>query len=156
MRRSMTYVCVLLLTRFSSTSVASQSVLGAPFAAGHRAAEESTPPQALPSNGERRELQLDEYKRLRAQALANARVRLSPRAKNPGISQGGLDPVIVSKLQKQRAYPERPNPLISTPSATVGTAELTTYSMGDSSRLGKSPNPGLLAQSAASRSRNPK
>jgi hypothetical protein len=51
-----------------------------------------------------RALPAEEYKRLRTDVLAQAKVRLSPKWKNPGISQNGLDTAIVSGLQGQREY----------------------------------------------------
>jgi hypothetical protein len=46
----------------------------------------------------------DDYKQLRAEALANAEVRLTARHKNPRISSSGLDPTVLSALEQQQAY----------------------------------------------------
>lgn len=42
--------------------------------------------------------------RLRATSLAKAATHLSPKWKNPGISERGLDPVIVTALQEEQTY----------------------------------------------------
>jgi hypothetical protein len=106
-------------------------------------------------NPERRQMPPEEYEKVCAQVLAHAKVQLSPKLKNPGISQSGLDPAVVSALQEQRAYLDEPHALNRTPSAPAGSAKLTNYGVGNSS-LGKDLNPGLLPQPGDSRSRNPK
>lgn len=51
-----------------------------------------------------RETASDDYKQLRAEALANAEVRVTARRKNPRISSSGLDPAVLSTLEQQQAY----------------------------------------------------
>lgn len=66
----------------------------------------------------RRELAPDDYKQLRAEALANAGVRVTSRWKNPRISRGGLDAAFLSMLDRQQGYLAS-HPLLSDP-VTMG------------------------------------
>ena len=110
----------------------------------------------VPPNPERRQMPAEEYEKVCAQVLAHTKVQLSPKLKNPGISQSGLDPAVVSALEEQRAYLDEPRALLAAPNAPAGSAKLTNYGVGNSSLPGKDLNPGLLAQPVDSRSRNPK
>src|SRR5260370_12987948 len=53
----------------------------------------------------------DDHRQLRAEALANAEVRVTARRKNPRISRAGLDPAVLSTLVQQQEYlASRPAP----------------------------------------------
>jgi hypothetical protein len=53
-----------------------------------------------------KEIAADDYKQLRAQALATARVLVAPRQKNPGITNAGWKPAVSRVLDQQQAYLE--------------------------------------------------
>ena len=78
-----------------------------PFTAAHQSARMFWGARA---SGETTE---DAYKQLRAEALANAEVRVRPRRKNPGIAPSGLGPAVLTALDQQQAYlASRPRPSV--------------------------------------------
>jgi hypothetical protein len=62
--------------------------------------------QTVSSRTQRGSLPLDEYQKVRAQALKKATVLQGPKSKNPAISSYGLTPSILRALQEQRTYLE--------------------------------------------------
>lgn len=62
--------------------------------------------QSASSSTRRDTLSLDEYEKLRAQALKTATDSPGPRLRNPAISSGGLAPGILRALREQRTYLE--------------------------------------------------
>jgi hypothetical protein len=51
-----------------------------------------------------KEIAPDDYKQLRARALAAAEVRVAPRQRNPGITSGGWEPEVSRILDQQQTY----------------------------------------------------
>ncbi len=64
---------------------------------------------------------VDEYQKLWSQVLANARVAVGPKLKNPAISSNGLTPSVVRALLEQRSYLEA-HGIVSLTRAPVNTS----------------------------------
>lgn len=99
-------------------------LLGRSLAAGH---EQSTAPfreikessAVITAEGlASRETAPDDYKQLRAEALAKAEVRVTSRLKNPRLSSSGFDPAVLTTLEEQRVHLETEHPLRSGAGAT--------------------------------------
>jgi len=76
-------------------------------------------------------LPLDDYQKLRAQALKKATVLRGPKSKNPAISSYGLTPGILRTLQEQRTYLETHGTV--TLAAIKGVRQLAGNNPGESS-----------------------
>jgi hypothetical protein len=81
----------------------SPAVVYAPVAAPVRETKE-TRAGVLVEGSVSKETAADDYKQLRAEALANAEVRVTARRKNPRVSSRGLDPGVLGTLAQQQAY----------------------------------------------------
>ena len=143
-------MCILLLAGYSLLGRGRKLVASTPLEAQRTAAEASSLRARAVANTQRRELPPEEYAKLRASTLANASVRLTPKQKNPRISNRGLDPAILSTLREQRAYLTMQSTLISRPNSGPSAPLLKEYGTGVSLSSRKDSNPQLLAQSPVS------
>lgn len=148
MRKKAISVCVLLLAGYSLLGRGRKLVAGTPLEAQGTAAEASLRARAV-ANTQRRELPPEEYAKLRVSTLADARVRLTPKQRNPRISNRGLDPAILNTLQEQRTYLAMQSRLMSRPNPSPS-APLKDYGTGVSLPSRKDSNPRLLTQSPLS------
>ena len=149
MRRKVIFVWMLLLAGCLLLGRGRYLVAGTPLEAERTAAEALLRARAI-ANTQTRELPPEEYAKLRTSTLANARIRLTPKQKNPRISNRGLDPAILSTLQEQRAYLAMQSRLISKPNSSLSAPLVKDYGVGVSLSSRKDSNPQPLAESPVS------
>jgi hypothetical protein len=84
-----------------------------PFYGQHQSNGKATVRQSQDSKSGR-PLSADNYRKLRTQALANAKTQLIATVKNPQTRENGLDRATVEALRQQRAYLESARPVSPT------------------------------------------
>jgi hypothetical protein len=114
--------------------------------------------QSISTTHERRELAPEEYKKLRAQTLANARMWISPRIRDPRLGDRGLETAVLNALAEQRTYLQGHKSKVSSGTNTPQSKlkNLASYTSGVSSSSSRAPDQRTSPQREIARASDPK